>query len=72
MNKRPIAEARDSDLRFSEAAMRRAAERAREVAQKTGTKLVVDRNGVLEYLHPTDTGAMPLVQEPPALYAPDK
>jgi hypothetical protein len=72
MNKRPIAEARDSDLRFSEAAMRRAAERAREVAQKTGTKLVVERNGVLEYLLPTDTRTAALAQEPPAPYAPKK
>jgi putative addiction module component (TIGR02574 family) len=69
MNKPPITEARDNDLRFSEAAMQRAAERAREIALKTGTPLVVNRNGVLEHLHPTDTRTTMLAQEPSAPYS---
>ena len=50
MNKQPIEQARDTDLRFSSAALRRAALRARELAQKTGTAIVVSRDGKLEYL----------------------
>jgi uncharacterized protein GlcG (DUF336 family) len=72
MNKRPIKEARDSDLRFSEAAMQRAAERARELARSTGTQLVVNRNGVLEYLIPTDGTSALQVQEAPQPYTAKK
>ncbi len=42
---RPIDQARSSDLRGSVAAMARAAQRAREVAAKTQTAIVVRRNG---------------------------
>ena len=52
MNKRPIEEAKDRDLRLSQAALQRAAQRARELAAATGTALVVSRNGVIEYLTP--------------------
>lgn len=55
MNKRPIEEARDADLRLSHAALRRAALRARDLAQKTGTALVISRDGVIEYLTPSPT-----------------
>ena len=65
MNKKPIAQACDAAIRLSPAAMKRAAQRAREVAATTGTLLVVSRNGVLEYLSPdvaaTDTQS---AQEP--------
>lgn len=61
MNKQPIEAARDADLRFSEQAMRRAAQRAREVAQQTGTAIVICRDGVLEELRvrrePSSEGA---------------
>lgn len=50
MNKLPIEQARDDDLRFSSVALQRAALRARELALKTGTAIVVSRNGKLEYL----------------------
>lgn len=58
MNKQPIEQAHDADLRFSSAALQRAALRARELATKTGTAIVVSRDGKLEYLmrdtHPVD------------------
>jgi hypothetical protein len=37
MNKKPIEESQDSDLRLSKAALLRAAVRARELAEQTGT-----------------------------------
>ena len=48
MNKQPIEQARDADLRHTGAALLRAAERARALAQQTGTALVVSRDGVLD------------------------
>jgi hypothetical protein len=52
MNKLPIEQAQDADLRLSPAALLRAALRARELAMKTGTAIVVSRDGKLEYLTP--------------------
>ena len=52
MNKLPIAQAKDRDLRLSLAALQRAAQRAREVAAATGTALVISRNGVIEHIVP--------------------
>lgn len=52
MNKQPIEHAQDADLRLSVAAMQRAAQRARELARKTGTHLVVSQDGKVIYLHP--------------------
>jgi hypothetical protein len=52
MNKRPIEEAEDRDLRLSHLALQRAAQRARELAAATGTALVISRNGVIEHLTP--------------------
>lgn len=49
MNKQPIEQARDADIRLSLVALRRAAERARKLARDTGTPLVVSRNGSVEY-----------------------
>lgn len=63
MNKRPISEARDPDLRGSEPALHRAAQRARELAAQTGTAIVVSRNGVLEYIYPGRRGAAGQVSE---------
>lgn len=45
MNRKSIDHAKDPDLRASLAAIRRAAKRARLVAAKTGTQLVLARNG---------------------------
>jgi len=63
MSQRPIEQARDADLRLTYSALRRAAQRARELAQQTGTAIVVCRQGVIEYLPPQPEPA-PTAQEP--------
>jgi hypothetical protein len=68
MNKAPIETARDADLRLSPQALQRAAQRARELAARTGTAIVVSRHGVIEHIRPTLEASSPLVQEPPATY----
>ena len=51
MNRQPIDHVRDPDLRHSLPALRRAAQRARELTRQTGTAIVVheppapDRSG---------------------------
>ena len=45
MKTKDISEAKDPDLRASVAAMHRAAQMARETAIRTGTDLVVMKNG---------------------------
>ncbi len=52
MNNRPIEQARNADLRGSWPALQRAAQRARELATRTGTELIVSRNGVIERIKP--------------------
>jgi len=52
MSKPSIEDARDPDLRGSLPALRRAALRAREIARKTGTAIVIWRNDRIEYLQP--------------------
>lgn len=52
MTNKPIEQSLDSDLRSSRVALERAARRAREIAEKTGTAIVFSRNGVLEYQKP--------------------
>ncbi len=65
MNKQSIEKAQDADLRLSVAAMQRAAQRARELARKTGTAIVVSRNGIIEHLAPDAPELEALsVQEP--------
>ena len=68
MNKQPIEQARDADLRLAGAALLRAAERARALAQQTGTALVFSRDGVLEYLLPKALDAPNSLQSPTAAY----
>lgn len=63
MNRQPIETARDTDLRLSPQALRRAAQRARELAAQTGTALVVSRDGVIELIHPEPEPASSHVQE---------
>ena len=46
MNPKPISEAKDEDLRSSMAALERAAKRARELAEQTGTELIISRKDV--------------------------
>jgi hypothetical protein len=50
MNKQPIAQAMDRDLRLSQAAMQRAALRAQELAKATGTTIIISHDGVIEHL----------------------
>lgn len=70
MNKQPIEAANDADLRLSQRAMQRAAQRAREMALKTGTAIIVSRQGVIEQIRPSATDSIQSrgVQEPPAPY----
>ena len=63
MNKKPIEEAQDPDLRSSKPALIRAAQRAREIAIKTDTYLIVSHNGVIEKIKPTAS-----IQESTTLY----
>ena len=63
MNTQPISHAKDTDLRLSQAALERAALRAREVAARTGTELIVIRNGKLTRIKPGSAEA-PLQRDP--------
>ena len=69
MNDRPIEQAADEDLRWSMIALQRAAKRAHELAAKTGTPIVISRNGIVEYLKADDLLDAPIhVQEPSPPY----
>lgn len=69
MNKQPIEQARDADLRLTHAALRRAAQRARELARQTGTVIVISRQGVIEHLQPKPEPELAsTVQEPTPPY----
>lgn len=68
MNKSPIETARDADLRLSARALQRAALRARELAARTGTAIVVSRDGVVEHVEPEPEAAQTQLQQPPARY----
>ncbi len=52
MNKQPIEQAHDHDSRLSQVAMRRAAQRAHDLAKASGTTIVVSHDGVIEHLKP--------------------
>lgn len=52
MNKQPLEQAQDRDLRLSQPAMQRAAQRAHDLAKATGTTIVVSRDGVIEHVTP--------------------
>jgi nitrate/TMAO reductase-like tetraheme cytochrome c subunit len=52
MNKEPIEQARDQDLRLSQVALQRAAQRAHDLAKATGTTIVVSHHGIIEHLKP--------------------
>lgn len=64
MNPKPIEQARDADLRLSFVALQRAAQRAREIAEQTGTAIVTSRDGILEYCQPQKETASMLKQTP--------
>lgn len=67
MNPKPIEQARDADLRLSFVALQRAARRAREIAEQTGTAIVISRDGILEYCQPKEESAL-IIQQPSAPY----
>lgn len=68
MNDKPIETAIDQDLRLSHQAMRRAAQKAREIAAQTGTAIVTSEQGIIHVIHPQTELVMPSVQESKAPY----
>jgi hypothetical protein len=72
MSKRSIEEARDPDLRGSLPALRRAALRAREIARKSGTAVVIWRNNRIEYLKPEGRRADTDLEEDEKIYRRDE
>ena len=68
MNSQPIENARDSDLRASRQALRRAARRAYALAAQTGTAIIVSHNGVIERIEPPSNTQAHKLQEPSAPY----
>ena len=52
MTERKIEQSMEDELRDIESALMRAGQRARERARATGTRLVLSRNGVLEFVPP--------------------
>lgn len=52
MNKQPIAQAIDRDLRLSQVAIQRAAKRAEDLAKATGTAIVISHDGIIQHLIP--------------------
>lgn len=71
MNKQPIETANDTDLRLSPQAMQRAAQRARELAARTGTSIVVSLDGVIQHIRPRRETVDSAVQESPSPYGKD-
>lgn len=57
MNPKSLDEARDRDLANALIALQRAARRAREIARRTDTRVVVMRDGRIEYLKPSELDA---------------
>lgn len=55
---RPIEQASNADLRGSWPALRRAAERARQIAAQTGTAVVVVRDGAVQHIYPTPSDSV--------------
>lgn len=67
-NIRPIEEARNPLLCSANAALQRAAIRARLIAAQTGTCLVISRNGVVELVDPGSPSPADHAHECPASY----
>ncbi len=62
MNKRPIEQATDADLRLSMAALRRAALIAHELARNTvNASTVIRRGAKLEYVMTEETMSAPVI-----------
>ena len=45
MNPKPLKQAKTKDFQYVQAALERAAKRAREIAKQTNTPLVIQQNG---------------------------
>jgi hypothetical protein len=67
MNKRPIEQANDSDLRNSRIAMLRALQRTHDVAKTTSTTIVISHNGVIEHRTPNPASTVLTTQIPPSV-----
>lgn len=63
MNQQPLSQAHDADLRFSQVALERAAQRARELAVRTGTVLIVSHKEAT----PPDAGIVQQTAQEPAI-----
>lgn len=63
MNSQPIENAHDADLRLSTVALQRAALRARELAKKTGTALVICQDNIIELRYPQPETTTLILQE---------
>ena len=68
MNEKSIDQANSADLRGSFQALRRAAQRARELAAQTGTELIVSRGGGITRIKPQPNKGDQQAQESDAAY----
>ena len=59
MNNKPIEQAKDRDMANSINAIRRAAKRARQIAEQTGTALIVRHGEQIDRVTVTDQEALP-------------
>ena len=66
MSARDISQAKNPDLRASLAALRRAAELARQTAIQTGTDLVIVSDGRLVLVDPVTREERPYTMDTPA------
>jgi LDH2 family malate/lactate/ureidoglycolate dehydrogenase len=62
INTQPIEQAHDRDLRLSQVAMQRAAQRAHDLAKATGTTIVISHDGVIEHLVPNSNSSEPQIE----------
>lgn len=71
MNKKPLKDAQDSDLRGSWPALIRAGERARRIAAQTQTAVVYSENGKLIHRYMNESAALSKTgtQEPEIPYS---
>lgn len=65
MNRKPISDAKEDDLRLS-MALERTALGARGLAERTGTELIINRDGVIEWVAPA--GGVYQSREPKPFY----
>ena len=71
MSPRPLDSARNADIPASYEALKRAAQRARELARQTGTPLVIGEGGRVRLIDPQPESAAASVNEPSSRYGGD-